>query len=419
MGLWTIRGGNPLYGTVQVQGSKNAALALLAGCLVHEGVSVLERVPRVTDVETMLELLRCLDCAVKREGDRVTVDSTRAQPKELPEAAATGLRAAVLLLGAMAARFGEAAVPMPVGSRLGPRPVDLHIAGLTALGARIAMEDGMLYCRPSELTGGEVLLPYPSVGATENALLCACGCAGKSVIRGCAKEPEVIQLCDYLRQAGMSIHGAGTDTVTVGRGGAPKLLRHRLMPDRVAAATLLCMGAACGGELVLQEVNADHLQPSLDLLAEMGCNIKIRENALLLQSDGTLWSPAREVVTGPYPAFPTDVQPVLLAASLRADGVTILRERVLAGRLTHAKQLRRFGGDVSLTDDCSAVVTGMSRLQGACVEAHDVMGAAALLTAALQAEGESRIVDAGHTARGFAYLDAVLRLLGADLEYME
>lgn len=418
MGLWTIRGGNRLYGTVQVQGSKNAALALLAGSLVHEGVSVLERVPRVTEVETLLELLRSLDCTVKREGDRVAVDSTHARMAVLPESA-MGLRASILLLGAMAARFGEAAVPMPVGNRMGPRPVDLHIAALTALGANIALEDGMIFCRPSELTGGEVLLPYPSVGATENALLCACGCRGETVIRGCAIEPEAVELCVFLQKAGMHMTGIGTDTVTIRRGRAVGLLRHRVMPDRVAASTLLCAGAACGGELKLQEVNAAHLQPTLDLLAEMGCNIKIQESAVILQSSGDLWSPSGEIVTGPYPAFPTDVQPVLLAASLRADGVTVLRERVLAGRLAHAKQLRRFGGDVTLTEDCTAVVTGVSRLHGAITQAQDTMGAAALLIAGLQAEGETHIVDAGHTARGFAYLDALLRPLGADLEFNE
>lgn len=418
MGLWTIRGGNRLYGTVQVQGSKNAALALLAGCLVHEGVSVLERVPPVTDVETFLELLRSLDCTVKREGDRVTVDSTHAKLRKLPDCA-MGLRASILLLGAMTARFGEAAVPMPVGSRLGPRPVDLHIAALTALGARIALEDGMILCRPSELTGGEVLLPYPSVGATENALLCACGCKGETVIRGCAKEPEVTELCLFLQRAGMHVTGLGTDTLTLRKGRPAARVHHRVMSDRVAASTLLCAVAACGGEIKLQEVNAAHLQPTLDLLAEMGCNIKMGESAVTLRSSGDLWSPQREIITGPYPAFPTDVQPVFLAACLRADGVTVLRERVLAGRLAHAKQLRRLGGDVTLTEDCAAVVTGVTRLQGGNTEARDMMGAAALLIAGLQAEGETHIVDGGHMARGFAHLDAVLRLLGADLEFNE
>ena len=419
MGLWTIRGGKPLYGTVRVQGSKNGALAILAGCLAVSSVSVLENVPRVTDVEVTLDILRGFGCKVKREGDRVTVDSRAATLDTLPLWLMAKLRSSVLFLGAMLARFGEAAIPMPVGSVLGPRPVDLHLAALQAMGAELLLEDGMILCPKSKLRGGEVLLPYPSVGATENAMLAACGCMGETVLRGCAMEPEVADLAAYLRAAGMDITGDGTETMRIRPRKPVSAVCHRVLPDRTAAALLLCAAASCGGELNLQEVIPSHLQPILDVLAEMGCNIKIHERSLSLISDGRLWAPSCPVVTGPYPAFPTDALPFVMAAGLRADSVTVFRERVFGGRLKQLRQLRRFGGDVSLTEDCAAVVTGVSGLHGAAVCAQEPLGAGAMLIATLQADDESAIVDHGHLAGSFAFLDAVLRQLGAELEFTQ
>lgn len=419
MGLWTIQGGNRLYGTIQVQGAKNGVLPVLAACLVHKGVSVLERVPRVRDVDCTLEILRCLDCKVQREGDRVTIDSRNAELKEIPQYLMMQMRSSVLFLGAMAARFGEGKFFMAGDSLLGPRPIDLHIAALTRLGAQLAIGEQEIVCGKSSLTGGEVVFPYPSVGATENAMLTACGCGGTTVLRNCAVEPEIEELADYLNAMGARVSGAGTDTVRIVPGTYCGRVHHRVLPDRIAASTLLCAAAACGGKLTLQEVNCLHLHPVLDVLEEMGCNIKIREHSVTLQSEGKLWSPSNDIVTGEYPKFPTDAQPALLAAALKADGVTIIRERVFAGRLAHAKQLRRFGGNVCLTEDCSAVVTGVDALQGTYVQARDLRGGAALIVAALQAEGESRIVDTGHISRGYEFLDATLRQLGAEIDYSD
>lgn len=419
MGLWTITGGNRLYGTVTAQGSVNGALALLAGCLAVGGETVLERVPRVADVELMLEILRRMNCKVKREGDRVTVDSRAASMDVVPVALMSKLRASILFLGAMLGRFGAAVIPMPAGSVLGPRPVDLHLAALQTMGASLRLEDGMISCESCDLQGGEVLLPYPSVGATENAMLAACGCSGETILRGCAKEPEVVELAEYLSSAGLNIRGAGTDVIRVRREKCVGKMFHRMYADRIAASALLCAVGACGGKLILQEVISSHLQPTLDVLGEMGCNIKIHGSEIVLQSDGKLWSPMNPITTGPYPSFSTDVQPLLLAACLRADGVTVVRERVFGGRLSHAKQLRQFGGDVSLTEDCAVLVTGVPTLRGATVRIHDLWSGAAVLLAALQADGESCVVDDNCISRGFAHLDATLRQLGADLEFTD
>ncbi len=419
MGLWTVRGGNRLYGTVAVQGSRDGALTLLAASLMHPGTTVLERVPRVTDVERFLTILQHLDCRVCREGDRVTVDASKAAYRPISGALTDGLRASVLFLGAMIARFGEGTVPMPMCCCMGPRPLDLQLGVLSQLGAELVLDETSITCLPSKLMGGEVVLPYPGVDATRQAMLAACGTAGETVLRGCARDPEIGDLADYLARCGHTIRGMGSDTVHILPGRSTGTVYHRLPFDRSAAGTLLCAVAACGGKLTLHDIFSPHLQPILDGLAEMGCNIKIRRDGLTLTSRGELWSPSEPVITGPYPRFPSDSLPGLLAACLRADGVTVARERVTAGRAETLKLLRRFGGDVSLTEACGVVITGVGELYPADLTIPDVQTGAALLIAALQAPGESRLVDGGLLARVYEYPDAVLRLLGADISYFD
>ena len=418
MGIWTIQGGNRLYGTIQVQGARNGVLPILAACLVHKDISVLERVPRVVDVDRMLEILVYLGCKVRREGTCVTIDSRYAEPKIIPRNLMEPLRASVLILGAMSARFGEGRIAMPRYGSIGPRPIDLHLSALSQLGGTLTLTEDEIICG-GKLVGGHIYFPYPSVGATEQAMLAACGCCGMTVLHHCAKDPAIEDLAQYMNRMGVKIIGAGTDTIQIIPGKYIGTVYHAVIADRVAAGTLLCAAAACGGKITLQDINCTHLHPVLDGLEEMGCNIKIREQSVTLQSTGDLWSPSYEIVTGPYPRFPSDMQPMILAAALCADGVTVVREHVFAGRLKHARQLRKFGADISFGEDCTAYVTGVDALHGAYAEARDIRGGAALLVAALQARGESCIVDAGHISRGYEFFDATLRQLGAEIEYSD
>lgn len=419
MGLWTVYGGQRLYGTVTVQGSRNAALPILAACLVHKGVTQLEGVPRIGDVRQMLELLRQLGCRARQEGETVYIDSRQAQPAPLESSMTTGFREALLLLGAMAARFGQGSVPMPESGTLGPRPMDLHLYALEHLGAQVRLGDDDIQLLPGTLTGGALHLPYPAVSATAQAMLAACGAQGETRITGWAMSPELRELARYLTVIGHEITVTDDGTMTITPGGHTRPVRFRLCPDGETAAMLLCATAACGGMLTIGEVFSADLQPTLDLLQEMGSNIKIGERSVTLQSDGRLWSPGHPVTAGSWPMLPKSHLPPVMAACLTADGVSVFRETVPTGILLWAKQLRAFGGDVSLTADCAAAITGVNGLRGCAIRSRELRTGCGLLTAALQASGETTIVDDGVISRGCGRLDSLLGLLGARIYYTE
>ena len=417
MGIWKLHGGDRLYGEVTIQGAKNAALPILSAALVTGCVTTLENVPRLRDVENTLRILECLDCRVERDGNRVTVDSRPARLNPVPPELMTRMRSSVLFLGAMTARFGAGCVSMPGGCMLGPRPVDLHLRALETLGGEITVTDETIACRAPRLRGGHIHFPTPSVGATENALLAACAAAGETVITGAAREPEIGDLQNFLRAMGTEITGAGTDTVRI-RGMTPREeVTYSVMPDRIAGATILCAAAACGGDVTVRQVVPEHLDTVTDALFSMGCGIQTGRNTVRLTSDGCLRSPG-VIETRPYPGFPTDAQPVLLAACLKAEGVTEFRETIFSGRLRHTRELMKLGADIRV-DDRTALVTGVPVLTGAAVTAMDLRGGAALIVAGLTAEGETEIVDRDLITRGYEHLDRILRALGADITYSD
>lgn len=419
MSVWHIAGGNRLSGSVTVQGAKNAVLPIMAASVLAPGETELLNVPTLRDVNTTIRILRGLGCSVEREGDAVYIDSRPMSRSEIPHSLMRELRSSVIFLGALLARCGHARLSMPGGCELGPRPIDLHLMALRALGAEIDERGGDLICSaPSGLHGAGIALPMPSVGATENAMLAACAAEGETVIMNAAREPEITELQTFLQTLGADVTGAGSATVRVrGKKLEPFRVGHRIMPDRIVSSTLLCACAAAGGDVELRAVEPRHFSTVLHSLSECGCDIMSNSSSVRLRSGGNLKAPM-PVITGPYPGFPTDAQPLMLAACLKARGTSVFVENVFQNRFRFTEELQRLGARIH-TEGRVAVVTGVEALHGAPTVATDLRGGAALMIAALSAEGETDILDSGHVERGYESFDERLAALGADIRLGE
>ena len=419
MSVWHIAGGNRLSGSVTVQGAKNAVLPIMAASVLAPGETELLNVPTLRDVNTTIRILRGLGCSVEREGDAVYIDSRPMSRSEIPHSLMRELRSSVIFLGALLARCGHARLSMPGGCELGPRPIDLHLMALRALGAEIDERGGDLICSaPSGLHGAGIALPMPSVGATENAMLAACAAEGETVIMNAAREPEITELQTFLQTLGADVTGAGSATVRVrGKKLEPFRVGHRIMPDRIVSSTLLCACAAAGGDVELRAVEPRHFSTVLHSLSECGCDIMSNSSSVRLRSGGNLKAPM-PVITEPYPGFPTDAQPLMLAACLKARGTSVFVENVFQNRFRFTEELQRLGARIH-TEGRVAVVTGVEVLHGAPTVATDLRGGAALMIAALSAEGETDILDSGHVERGYESFDERLAALGADIRLSE
>ena len=408
-----IEGGRELSGEIKVQGAKNSVLPILAATILHPGQSVLHNCPRLRDVEASVKILRHLGCAVRWEGNSLIVDAKYINRMDIPEHLMREMRSSVIFLGAVLARCGRACVSMPGGCELGPRPIDLHLMALRRMGTVILEEGGTLACKADELQGCEIPLGMPSVGATENAILAACGAEGITTIYNVAREPEIGDLQNFLNAMGHHVSGAGSSTVRVERAANTADVEHRIMPDRIVAATYLSAVASAGGEVLLRGVDYRHLSTVLSSFLEAGCRIRNEEDLISLRSDGRLRgiSPVR---TAPYPGFPTDAQAVLMAALLKAKGTTVFVENIFENRYRHVDELSRMGADIRV-EGRVAVVCGVEKLRGASVRCTDLRGGAALVTAGLGAQGTTCIGDVAHIQRGYEDILRDMRQLGASV----
>ena len=409
-----IRGGVPLSGEVRIQGAKNSVLPILAATLLAEGPVRLRRCPRLRDVDRSVQILRALGCTARWDGGDLLVDPRGLSGQAVPAALARQTRSSVIFLGAILARCGSALCPLPGGDELGPRPIDLHLAGLRAMGAEIREGDGVLSCRAAHLRGTRIHLPIPSVGATEHLMLTACAAEGETVISGAAREPEIVDLQEALRACGARVRGAGTDVVSV-QGGRPLHgCTCGVMPDRIVAATYLCAAVSAGGSVFLRGAREEDLGAVAAVLRRSGCRIVPDAEGIRCSSIGRPCAPP-PVRTAPWPGFATDAQAPLTAALLRARGTVTVREDLFEDRFRHVTGLRRMGADIRV-EGRTAVVRGVAALRGAEVTSTDVRGGAALCVAALAAEGASRIGATEHIDRGHEDLVRDLRALGADIE---
>ena len=414
MEYYEINGGRRLSGEVAIHGAKNSVLPLLCATLLAPGVSVLHNCPNLSDVEASIAILRHLGCRVEREGDAVIVDASQLERSDVPDELMREMRSSVIFLGAILARTGEADVSMPGGCELGPRPIDLHLSALRRLGAEIDQQGGRLRCTGGQhLRGAELVLTLPSVGATENAMLCACAARGVTVIRNAAREPEIVDLARCLRAMGGKVHGAGGSTIVIEGASSLHGCEHWVIGDRIVCATYLAAAACAGGEINLTGAEPEQLATVIEVLRGAGAEISARDGALHLRCNQRLNGGA-VVRTAPYPGFPTDAQPVIMAALCTARGSSLFVETMFENRYRHVDELRRMGADIRV-ENRVAVVSGVEKLHGAAVEAHDLRGGGALCAAALGAVGATTVTGLAHIRRGYASLPEDFRALGADI----
>jgi len=412
MSVLRIQGGRPLSGALQIQGAKNSVLPILAAALLAGGKCVIHNCPRLSDVDASLEILRHLGCRVHRTGLSVSVDASCPVRWDIPDGLMGRMRSSVVFLGAILGRLGQAELTYPGGCELGPRPIDLHLAALRTLGAEICESGGRLRCR-GKLTGGDILLPFPSVGATENAVLAAVLARGVTTVSGAAREPEIVDLQRFLNAAGAQVRGAGTSVIAV-RGSAGAALpggEHTVIGDRIAASTYLSALAASGGEGELLGVDWRQLSTVAAALSEAGCAVWSEPDRVALRAPRRLRA-VRPVRTAPYPGFPTDAQAMVMAALCRSEGITCFEENIFENRYRHVPELIRMGADIRV-EGKTAQVRGVEVLTGAHVTAPDLRGGAALAVAGVAAQGETVISGLSHVERGYADLAGDLTALGA------
>ncbi|MDR2606718.1 MAG: UDP-N-acetylglucosamine 1-carboxyvinyltransferase, partial [Oscillospiraceae bacterium] len=406
MELLRIGGGRPLNGSLRIQGAKNSVLPIMAAALISGGTSVIHNCPKLSDVDVSIRILKHLGCAVTRDGTDVFIDSSGMSRHSIPDSLMREMRSSVVFLGAILARAGEAELSAPGGCELGPRPIDLHLAAIREFGSEIDKSGGRISVKLTKTADRasvrHISFPTPSVGATENAMLLAAGTPGKTIITNPAREPEIVDLQEFLLKLGVEVSGAGGGMITVcAPGEYAANAEHTIIPDRIVTATYLSAAASAGGHLRLLGANPEHLKPVIRSLREMGCEIfaDSKTGELQITKKAPLKA-AKPISTKPYPDFPTDAQPPVMAACLKAEGTTVFVENIFESRYRHIEELQRLGADITVSGK-TAIVCGVPKLKGVEMFAADLRGGAALVVAALGADGESTIRELRHIDRGY------------------
>ncbi|WP_073091908.1 UDP-N-acetylglucosamine 1-carboxyvinyltransferase [Thermosyntropha lipolytica] len=409
-----IRGNmKPLKGKVKISGSKNSTLPIMAASIMANEEVILTGVPDLEDINVMAEALRILGARVQREKDVLIIDGKSVSKCELPESISRKMRASNLVMGALLGRFKEAKVAYPGGCAIGSRPMDLHVKGFVSLGYEINEEAGYMEGKANHIKGTEILLDFPSVGATENIMMAASMTPGITIIRNAAREPEIVDLQNFLNCMGARIRGAGLDTIRIEGVDYLGGVQHTVIPDRIEAGTFMVAAAITRGEIYIENVIIEHVQPVIAKLKEMGTEIFPCSMGLRVTGNKNLR--ATDIKTMPYPGFPTDMQPQITALLATVKGTSVVVETIFENRFMHVQELRRMGADIKV-EGRVAIIKGKKNLQGALVQATDLRAGAALVLAALAAAGESEIEQVYHIDRGYENLHVKLKNLGADIE---
>ncbi|MDD4569740.1 MAG: UDP-N-acetylglucosamine 1-carboxyvinyltransferase [Tepidanaerobacteraceae bacterium] len=416
MGVYIIKGGENLTGEIRVQGSKNSSLPILAATILNGKKNTIIDVPKIKDLEVMTQILSYLGADTKKQGNVVEVDSENVNCTKVPEHLMREMRSSIVLMGAILGRFGKVKVSYPGGCEIGPRPIDLHLKGLALMGVKLSESHGFIYAKTNELKGADIHLDFPSVGATENLMLASVLAKGNTIIRNVAKEPEIVDLQNFLNRMGAHIKGAGTDTIKIeGRRimDLKPVQDYTIIPDRIVAGTYLVAAAITKGRVALTNVITEHLEPIIAKLREMGCIVNCSNGKIELCVDTPLKS-LDSLRTLPYPGFPTDMQAPMMALLSTVEGTSILTETIFENRFKHAQELRRMGANISINGN-TAIIKGVKELTGAMVEAKDLRAGAALIMAALAAEGETHVEGVYHVERGYESIQDNLVALGAKI----
>lgn len=405
-----VMGGNPLKGTIRVSGSKNAALPILAACLLVDDECYIREVPKLRDVEVMKEVLMFLGADVRWEKNVMRVDTRSIQGYEISEELMRKMRASNLVLGALIGRLGKAKISYPGGCNIGSRPMNLHLKGLQEMNVQIVEKYGYITAETTELKGADIHLDLPSVGATENLMMAAVLAKGKTIIRNAAKEPEIIDLQNFLNRVGAKVKGAGTDSIKIE--GVERLYgnEHIIIPDRIEAGTHIIAGAITQGDLTITNLIPEHVEPLTAKLKDAGIVLEIGDNWVRVTADGR--PKAVDVKTLPYPGFPTDMQPQIMALLTLGEGTSVITETVFENRFKHVMELRRMGANIRVEGQ-TAIIRGVPRLSGACVEVSDLRAGAALVLAAMGADNGSVLEMVEHIDRGYERLENKYNAVGA------
>lgn len=410
MDKFIIMGGKRLEGKIRVSGAKNAALPILAASLLSSGTNMIQEVPNLKDVAVMKSLLEYLGVKISCEQQGIKVNSQNANSMEVSEEIMRKMRASNLVMGPLLARFGQVKVSYPGGCAIGSRPLDLHLKGFISLGAKITEKYGYIKAEAKELVGSEIHLDFPSVGATENIMMAATLARGKTVIRNAAKEPEIVDLQNYLNGMGARIKGAGTDTIKVEGVNELGSTTHAVIPDRIETGTHMIAAAITQGDVIISNVIPEHVEPIVAKLREAGVKVIDMDDQIRVQGNGCIKS--IDLKTMPYPGFPTDMQSPMMTLLTVAKGTSVISESIFENRFKQVDELRRMGANIKL-EGRAAIVKGVDKLSGAFVEAPDLRAGAALVLAGLVAEDATVIENVHHIDRGYERLEAKYSSLGA------
>lgn len=417
MSVIRIRGGTPLKGEVSVHGSKNAVLPILAAAYIGKGESVIHNCPDIGDVRASISILEHLGCRVKFENNTLIISPGNGDTTSIPDELMRPLRSSVIFAGALVSKTGRAEISYPGGCKIGHRPIDLHLNTFKKLGIIISEEHGRIHCDGACITPARVFLDFPSVGATENIILATVTAEGVTTIVNAAKEPEILDLQNFLNSMGANIRGGGTDMIEITGVPGLKGCEYTVIPDRIVASTYMAAVVASRGTAEIRNIIPNHISAFIAVMRECGASVKVRGDSLRITSPQSL-RPVKLINTMPYPGFPTDAQSIMMSVMASAKGTGIIRENIFQGRYAHANELIRMGADISIADKI-AVVRGVRSLSGCEVYSADLRSGAALAVAALGAEGETTICNVGYIDRGYEGLERALSSMGAFAERIE